>query len=111
MRVLLLSITVTLLGPAAAHSHWPIADVLHLADAPFGRSKPAVPLVSSADQKISELLRASESGAEYAITIGEFLQEPLPDERLFNNDDIFAPELARPSRSEGVKFGGVVIGR
>jgi hypothetical protein len=84
----------------------------------YRRAVQQVTLVTSADERVSELLRSSEPNAEYGISIGSFLREPdsaeqlfrnaeqlfrnaeqlfRNAEQLFRNDEVFAPELERPS--------------
>ena len=76
----------------------------------YGRTAHQITLVTSADERLSELLRSTAANAEYAIEVGKFLREPEPSEELFTNDEWFAPEIQRPAR-DGIMFGGVLIGR
>jgi|GEM_PF-2555496 len=77
----------------------------------YGRRAQQATLVTSADERLSELLRSSAPNAEYVIEVGNFLREPKPAEELFTNNEWFAPELERPLHHGRIDFGGVVIGR
>jgi hypothetical protein len=94
-------------GPAV---HPPTASEREFEIRRYGGQAQQVTLVTSADERLSELLRSSAPDAEYAIEVGKFLREPEPSEELFTNDEWFAPELERTSHRGRLAFGGVVIG-